>query len=82
MLESECAMDTDRVTELLTEIRDLHQQLLESHQQALRNQQAAIEAQRTAIARGRKLQAALGVVIAGVFVVVIVLLRYVMQHFS
>jgi len=75
------AMDTDRATQLIEEIRDLQRRLLESHQQALRNQQEAIEAQRQAIARGQKLQVALGIVIAVVLAVVLVLLRHVIQRY-
>lgn len=75
-------MNDDRVLRLLEEIRDLQQRLLEAYQQALRNQQEAIAAQRTAIARTRKLQVAIGIVIAVVFVVVLVLLNYVIRRYG
>lgn len=75
-------MDTDRVVQVLEEIRELQRRLVDSHQQALRNQQEAIQAQRDAIARGRKLQVALGIVIAVVLVVVLVLLKYVIQRYN
>lgn len=75
-------MDTDRVIQLLEEIRALQRQQVDAQQQALRNQQDAIRAQQEAMARGRKLQTALGVVIAVVLVMVLVLLRYVIQRYS
>jgi cell division protein FtsL len=73
---------TDRIIEVLEEIRELQRRLLDSHQIALRNQQEAIQAQREAFARGRKLQLALGIVIAVVLVIVLVLLKYVIQYYS
>ena len=75
-------MDSDRVVQVLEEIRELQRRLLDSHQQALRNQQEAIQAQRDAIGRGRKLQALLGIVIAGVLVTVLVLLKFVIQRYG
>jgi preprotein translocase subunit SecF len=75
-------MDTDRVIELLEEIRALQRQQVEGQQQALRNQQEAIRAQHVAMARGRKLQAALGIVIAVVLITVLVLLRFVLRRYS
>ena len=75
-------MDTDRVIQLLEEIRDLQRELVASYQQALRNQAEAVRAQRDAIARGRKLQAALGIVIAVVLVIVVLLLRYVLRRYA
>lgn len=75
-------MDTDRVIQLLEEIRALQRQQVDAQQQALRNQEDAIRAQQEAMARGRRLQAALGVVIAVVLVTVLVLLRYVIQRYS
>lgn len=75
-------MDTDRVVQLLEEIRALQRQQVDGQQQALRNQQDAIRAQQEAMARGRRLQTALGVVIAVVLVMVLVLLRYVIQRYS
>ena len=75
-------MDTDRVIQLLEEIRDLQRQQVDSQQLALRNQQEAIRAQQEAMARGRKLQIALGLVIAVVLVTVLLLLRYVIQRYS
>ena len=75
-------MDTDRVIQLLEEIRALQRQQVDAQQQALRNQADAIRAQQEAMARGRRLQTALGVVIAVVLVMVLVLLRYVIQRYS
>ena len=75
-------MDTDRVIQLLEEIRTLQRRQVDAQQQALRNQEDAIRAQQEAMARGRKLQTALGVVIAVVLVMVLVLLRYVIQRYS
>jgi hypothetical protein len=75
-------MDTDRVIQLLDEIRALQRQQVDAQQQALRNQEDAIRAQQEAMARGRRLQTALGVVIAVVLVMVLVLLRYVIQRYS
>jgi hypothetical protein len=75
-------MDTDRVIQLLEEIRALQQQQVEGQQLALRNQEEAIRAQQAAMARGRRLQVALGIVIAVVLVVVLVLLRYVLHRYS
>ena len=75
-------MDTDRAIQLLEEIRDLQRQQVASYQQALRNQEEAVRAQREAMARGRKLQVALGIVIAVVLVIVVLLLRYVLQRYS
>ena len=57
-------MDADRLARLLEEVRDLQQQQVALYQQAIRNQQEAVRAQQEAMARGRKLQAALGIVIA------------------
>jgi DNA-binding protein H-NS len=75
-------MDTDRVIHLLEEIRALQRQQVDAQQQALCNQQEAIRAQQEGMARGRRLQAALGIVIAIVLVMVLVLLRYVVQRYS
>lgn len=75
-------MDTDRVIQLLEEIRALQREQVDAQQQALRNQEDAIRAQQEAMARGRRLQTALGVVIAVVLVMVLVLLRYVIQRYS
>ena len=75
-------MGTDRVIHLLEEIRALQRQQVDAQQQALRNQQEAIRAQQEGMARGRRLQAALGIVIAIVLVMVLVLLRYVVQRYS
>jgi DNA-binding protein H-NS len=75
-------MDTDRVIQLLEEIRALQRQQVDAQQQALRNQADAIRAQQEAMARGRRLQTALGVVIAVVLIMVLVLLRYVIQRYS
>ena len=75
-------MDTDRAIQLLEEIRDLQRQQVASYQQALRNQEEAVRAQREAMARGRRLQVALGIVIAVVLVIVVLLLRYVLQRYS
>ncbi|HEY6947944.1 MAG TPA: hypothetical protein VI297_03925 [Gemmatimonadales bacterium] len=74
-------MDADRLAQLLEEIRDLQHKQVALYQEALRNQQAAVRAQQEAIARGRKLQAALGVVIAIVLVMVLVLLRFVVRRY-
>ena len=75
-------MDSDRVIQLLEEIRALQRQQVEGQQQALRNQQEAIRAQQEAVARGRRLQAALGIVIAVGLIIVLVLLRFVLQRYS
>ena len=74
-------MDNDRIVQKLEEIRDLQRQLLESHRQALGNQQESIRIQADAVARNRKLQAALGIVIANVLVIVLLLLGYVLRYF-
>ena len=75
-------MDEERVARLLEEIRDLQRQQVEACGRALENQQEAIRMQREGIARPRKLLAGVTVIIAIVFVIVVVLLRYVLRHYS
>ncbi len=75
-------MENDRLIGVLEEIRELLRQQVQSHQQAVRNQQEAVRAQQDAIGRGRKLQVAIGVVIAFVLILVLVLLRFVLRRYS
>jgi hypothetical protein len=75
-------MTDDRVASLLEEIRDLQRQLLAAYGRALENQQDAIRMQRDGVRRARVLLGAIGVILAVVFVMVLVLLRYVLRHYS
>ena len=75
-------MDEDRVVQLLEEIRELQHRQVEAYGRALENQQEALRRQAEATRRGRRLLAGIGVVIAIVLVTVLVLLRYVLQHYS
>lgn len=73
---------TDDVKTLLTEIRDLQQQQLEAYRRALDNQEEAIRVQRESVARGRKYLRAVALVIGLVLVIVLVLLNYVLRHYT
>lgn len=75
-------MTDDRVATLLEEIRDLQRQLLAAYGRALENQQEAIRMQREGVRRGRVLVGVIGVILLFVFVMVLVLLRYVVRHYS
>ena len=75
-------MTDDRVTSLLEEIRDLQRQLLATYGRALENQQEAIRMQREGVRRARVLLGVIGVILLFVFAMVLVLLRYVMRHYS
>ena len=71
-------MDENRLTRLLEEIRDLQRQQVEAYGRALKNQEEAVRMQREGMARARKVLAGLGLVI----VIVLVLLRYILRHYS
>lgn len=75
-------MDEDHVTRLLEEIRDLQRRQVEAYERALGNQQEAVRLQREGVGRVRKLLVGLGVAIILVLGVVLVLLRYVLQHYT
>ena len=75
-------MENDRVVRLLEEIRELQRQQVEAYARALRNQEEAVRLQREGISRARKALAAVGVTIAIVFVMVLILLRYVLRHYT
>jgi len=75
-------MTDDRVASLLEEIRDLQRQLLAAYGRALENQQDAIRMQREGVRRSRVLLGVIGVILLFVFVMVLVLLRYVVSHYS
>jgi hypothetical protein len=75
-------MNEDRVASLLEEIRDLQRQLLAAYGRALENQQDAIRMQREGVRRARVLLGVIGVILLFVFVMVLVLLRYVVRHYS
>lgn len=75
-------MDEDRVVRVLEEIRDLQRQQVEAYARALTNQQEALRLQRDGMGRARKLLAGVGVIIAIVFVMVLVLLRYILRHYA
>jgi hypothetical protein len=75
-------MTDDRVASLLEEIRDAQRQLLAAYGQALENQQEAIRMQREGVRRARVLLGVIGVILLFVFVMVLVLLRYVVRHYS
>jgi hypothetical protein len=75
-------MTDDRVASLLEEIRDLQRQLLAAYGRALENQQDAIRMQREGVRRSRVLLGVIGVILLFVFVMVLVLLRYVVRHYS
>ncbi|HEY7635548.1 MAG TPA: hypothetical protein VH763_08395 [Gemmatimonadales bacterium] len=75
-------MDEDRVVRLLEEIRDLQRQHLQAYGRALENQQESIRLQRDSVGRARKLLAVIGVILAIVFIMVLVLLRYILRHYQ
>ena len=75
-------MADDRVVQLLEEVRDLQRQLLVAYGQALDNQREAIRTQREGVRRARLLLAGIGVILGIVFVMVLVLLRYVLRHYA
>jgi hypothetical protein len=71
----------DRVVHLLEEVRDLQRQLLAAYGQALENQREAIRTQRDTTRRARMLLGVVGVILLFVFIMVVVLLRYVLRHY-
>jgi hypothetical protein len=75
-------MDEDRLARLLEEIRDLQRQQVEAYARALTNQQEALRLQREGMSRARKLLAGIGVILAIVFIMVLVLLQYILQHYA
>lgn len=75
-------MDDERLARVLEEIRDLQRQQVEAYGRALANQQEALRLQREGMGRARKLLAAVGVIIAIVLIMVLVLLRYILQHYA
>jgi uncharacterized membrane protein YidH (DUF202 family) len=75
-------MPDDRVVQVLEEVRDLQRQLLAAYGQALDNQREAMRTQREGARRARLLLAAIGVILGIVFVMVLVLLRYVLRHYA
>lgn len=75
-------MADDRVVQVLEEVRDLQRQLLAAYGQALDNQREAIRTQREGVRRARLLLVAIGVILGIVFVMVLVLLRYVLRHYA
>ena len=75
-------MTDDRVPQLLEEIRDLQRQLLATYGLALENQREAIQTQRDGARRARSLLGGIGAILAVIFVIVVVLLRYVLRHYS
>ena len=74
-------MSDDRVVQVLEEVRDLQRQLLAAYGQALENQREAIRTQRDAARRARTMLGVVGVILLFVFVMVVVLLRYVLRHY-
>jgi hypothetical protein len=75
-------MDEDRVVRVLEEIRDLQRQQVEAYARALTNQQEALRLQQEGMGRARKLLGGVGVIILIVFVMVLVLLRYILRHYA
>jgi hypothetical protein len=71
----------ERVVQVLEEVRDLQRQLLAAYGQALENQREAIRTQRETTRRARMLLGVVGVILLFVFVMVVVLLRYVLRHY-
>jgi CHASE3 domain sensor protein len=67
--------------QVLEEVRDLQRQLLAAYGQALENQREAIRTQREAARRARTMLGVVGVILLFVFVMVVVLLRYVLRHY-
>ena len=80
--EGAAEMDEDRVPRLLEEIRDLQRRHVEAYERALGNQLESVRLQREGVGRVRKLLVGLGVAIILVLGVVLVLLRYVLQHYT
>ncbi len=74
-------MDEDRSVRLLEEIRDLQRQQLEAYGRALANQQDALRIQREGLGRARRLLAGVWVVIVVILVIVLALLKYVLEHY-
>lgn len=74
-------MTDDRVVRVLEEVRDLQRQLLAAYGQALENQREAIRTQRETTRRARLMLGVVGVILLFVFVMVVVLLRYVLRHY-
>ena len=72
----------ERVVQVLEEVRDLQRQLLAAYGQALENQREAIRTQREAARRARLMLGVVGVILLFVFVMVLVLLRYVLRHYA
>jgi hypothetical protein len=75
-------MDEDRLARLLEEIRDLQRQQVDAYARALANQQEALRLQREGMGRARKLLGGIGVILAIVFIMVLVLLQYILQHYT
>lgn len=75
-------MDEDRIARVLEEIRDLQRRHVEAHERALSNQQDAVRLSREGMGRVRRLLAGIGVVIIIVLGIVLVLLKYVIQHYG
>jgi len=71
----------ERVVQVLEEVRDLQRQLLAAYGQALENQREAIRTQRETTRRARMLLGVVGIILLFVFVMVVVLLRYVLRHY-
>jgi hypothetical protein len=70
------------VVRVLEEIRDLQRQQVEAYARALTNQQEALRLQQEGMGRARKLLGGVGVIILIVFVMVLVLLRYILRHYA
>lgn len=75
-------MADDRVVQVLEEVRDLQRQLLAAYGQALDNQREAIRTQRESVRRARLLLIGIGVILGFVFIMVLVLFRYVLRHYA
>jgi hypothetical protein len=75
-------MADDRVVQVLEEVRDLQRQLLAAYGQALDNQREAIRTQREGVRRARLLLIGIGVILAFVFIMVLVLFRYILRHYA
>jgi hypothetical protein len=75
-------MDEDRLTRLLEEIKDLQRQQVDAYARALANQQEALRLQREGVGRARKLLAGVGVIIGIILLMVLVLFRYIWQHYA
>jgi len=75
-------MDEHRLTRLLEEIKDLQRQQVDAYARALANQQEALRLQREGVGRARKLLAGVGVIIGIILVMVLVLFRYIWQHYA